>query len=112
MIDIRPFGPGYRRTDAPPQCTGLFVSVIVDAPTVFVAELHFEPDGERWEHAADHPILFIATEGEGRVRVGGDEARLCAGQAVMWPPRVPHKLWAETRPFTGIVVEYNMPEPV
>ncbi len=104
-LDIRPFGPGHRRPDAPPRVVGMYPAAIFHDDTLAVVELHFEPGGEIWEHDVPYPILFITIEGRGMVRVGGEDASVQAGQAVLWPAGVLHKAWAEDAPFTAIAVE-------
>ncbi len=110
MLTIRHFGPGYRRNDPPPQCKDMYPTLIYHNHAIHVVELHFEPGGEMWEHEADHPILFMVIIGTGKVRVGGEEAEIHAGQAVHWPANTPHKAWAEANSFTAIVVEYDSPD--
>jgi len=105
MLDIRRFGPGQRRPAAPPRVIGMYPATIFHDDTLAVVELHFEPGGEIWEHDAPYPILFIVIEGRGMVRAGGEEARVEAGQAVLWPAGVLHKAWAEGEPLTAIAVE-------
>jgi len=105
MLDIRHFGPGHRRPDAPPRIIGMHPATIFHDDTLAVIELHFEPKGEIWEHDAPYPILFVVIEGRGMVRVGGEETHMEAGQAVVWPANVLHKAWAEDAPFTAIAVE-------
>lgn len=108
MPNISQFGPGYRRSDPPPNCTAMYPALIHHDEAVHVVELHFEPGGEIYEHSADHPILFIVIDGKGRIRVDGEEATIQAGQAVLWPADRLHKAWAEDVPFTAIAVEYNL----
>ncbi len=105
MLDIHHFGPGHRRPDAPPCVVGMYPATIFHDDTLAVIELHFEPGGEIWEHDAPYPILFVVIEGRGMVRVGGEDAPVQAGQAVLWPADVLHKAWAVDAPFTAIVVE-------
>lgn len=107
MLDIRHFGPGYRRHDPPPNCTAMYPSLIYHDKIIHVVELHFEPGGEMWEHEADHPTLFMVIDGKGWVRVDGKEAELQAGQAVLWPANKMHKAWAKDVSFTAIALEYD-----
>jgi gentisate 1,2-dioxygenase len=44
-------------------------------------------------------------EGGGWVVVDGERARVAAGEAVLWPPDVPHGAWADHSPMRAIVVE-------
>lgn len=110
MLDIRHFGPGHRRSDPPPHCTGMYPAIILHEKNIAVVELHFEPGGEMWEHEADHPILFVVIEGKGFVRVAGEEAEIEAGQAILMPPNKLHKAWAGDASFTAIAIEYGLVE--
>jgi hypothetical protein len=40
------------------------------------------------------------------VRVGDEQARVAAGEAVVWPPDVVHSAWTEHTPMRAIVVEF------
>jgi quercetin dioxygenase-like cupin family protein len=107
MLDIRHFGPGYRRNDPPANCKAMYPVLIYHDNAIHVVELHFEPGGEMWEHNADHPILFIVINGKGRVRIDGQEAEMQAGEVVLWPTGKMHKAWAEDVPFTALAIEYE-----
>jgi mannose-6-phosphate isomerase-like protein (cupin superfamily) len=59
-----------------------------------LAEASLEPGGETAEHY--HPRaeeLYYFVNGEGRMRLGGDEAAVATGDCVVIPPGTAHKLW-------------------
>jgi mannose-6-phosphate isomerase-like protein (cupin superfamily) len=59
-----------------------------------LAEASLELGGETAEHyhpRAEELYYFVA--GEGRMRLGGEEAPVTAGDCVVIPPGTPHKLW-------------------
>jgi mannose-6-phosphate isomerase-like protein (cupin superfamily) len=59
-----------------------------------VAEAIVPPDAETVEHyhrTTEEVYLFIS--GEGRMRLGDEEAEVRAGDTVVIPPGVRHKLW-------------------
>jgi mannose-6-phosphate isomerase-like protein (cupin superfamily) len=59
-----------------------------------LAEASVGPGGETAEHyhpASEELYYFVA--GEGRMRLGGDEAPVASGDCVVIPPGTPHKLW-------------------
>jgi mannose-6-phosphate isomerase-like protein (cupin superfamily) len=59
-----------------------------------LAEATLPPGGETAEHY--HPEaeeLYYFTSGSGRLRLGEDEADVCAGDCVVIPPGTPHKLF-------------------
>jgi quercetin dioxygenase-like cupin family protein len=69
--------------------------------------MYFEPHAHLDEHSAPHPILFLAMEGSGTVRLGGPqgEARLVtAGDAVLWPADIDHTVWTEDQELSAIVI--------
>jgi mannose-6-phosphate isomerase-like protein (cupin superfamily) len=39
--------------------------------------------------------IYLFTEGSGRMRLGGEERSVRAGDCVVIPPGTPHKLWAD-----------------
>ena len=39
--------------------------------------------------------IYLFTEGSGRMRLGVEERQVRAGDCVVIPPTVPHKLWAD-----------------
>jgi mannose-6-phosphate isomerase-like protein (cupin superfamily) len=59
-----------------------------------LAEATVQPGGETAEHY--HPQteeLYYFVAGEGRMRLGEDEADVGVGDCVVIPPGTPHKLW-------------------
>ena len=59
-----------------------------------VAEATVAPGGETVEHYhRTTEEVYLFTHGRGRMRLGDDEADVSAGDAVVIPPGVPHKLW-------------------
>ena len=59
-----------------------------------LAEATLEPGGETAEH--HHPRaeeLYYFVAGQGRMRLGGREADVGAGDCVVIPPGTNHKLW-------------------
>ena len=59
-----------------------------------LAEATVQPGGETAEHyhpQAEELYYFVA--GEGRMRLGEDEAAVGPGDCVVIPPGTPHKLW-------------------
>jgi mannose-6-phosphate isomerase-like protein (cupin superfamily) len=61
-----------------------------------LAEAVVPPGGStiaHYHHQAEEIYLFTA--GRGRMRLGEEERAVQAGDCVVIPPGVPHKLWAE-----------------
>jgi mannose-6-phosphate isomerase-like protein (cupin superfamily) len=59
-----------------------------------LAEATLPPGGETFDHFHDFEEVYYFTAGRGRLRLGGEQAAVEAGNCVAIPPGVPHKLWA------------------
>lgn len=80
--------------------------ILLNRPLLVVA-MYLEPHGFMDEHAAPEPILFLIMHGKGCVRIGGPtgEAQgVTAGDAVLWPARLDHKVWTEDEPLEAILI--------
>jgi mannose-6-phosphate isomerase-like protein (cupin superfamily) len=65
-----------------------------------LAEATVTAGGETVEHfhrASEEIYAFVS--GRGRMRLGDEEAEVSAGDVVVIPPGVRHKLWAESEPL-------------
>jgi mannose-6-phosphate isomerase-like protein (cupin superfamily) len=61
-----------------------------------VAEATVPPGGETAEHYhRTTEEVYLFTSGQGRMRLGDEEAEVRAGDTVVIPPGVRHKLWNE-----------------
>lgn len=83
--------------------------ILLDAE-LQVEVMYFEPHASIEEHAADHPVLFLAISGRGTVRIGGPagETRpIQANEAVLWPAFIDHTVWTDDEPLCAIVI--NVP---
>ena len=49
--------------------------------------------------------MVACIEGEGFTSVGGETSELRAGQLVIWPKDVPHRLWTEGSTMLTLMVE-------
>ena len=108
-MDIRRFGVGHRRPDGPPGTRGVEGQPIhVDARGL-IAEMALRPHAVVPPHTNPNLTYFVVVEGGGFVRVGGETARISAGEAVVWPPDVIHAAWTELTPMRAIVVEFAVP---
>ncbi len=104
-IEIRRFGVGHRRPDGPPGTAGIEAQVIESRASGLVAELAFGRQARITPHANPRTTLFIVIEGGGWVGVGDERTHVFAGEAVVWPPDVPHAAWTDGFPMRAIVVE-------
>ena len=71
-----------------------------------VAELALKPNASIAPHTNPSLAYFLVIEGGGFVRVGDEQARVAAGEAVVWPPNVVHSAWTELTPMRAIIVEF------
>ena len=84
---------------------GVEGKVLLRESGLFLALLRFAPASTIDEHPAPHPITVVCLEGEGLTSVGGETAPLHAGERVVWPAGVPHRLWTEASTMTTLMVE-------
>jgi quercetin dioxygenase-like cupin family protein len=104
-IEVRRFGVGNRRPQGPPGTSGVTGQVIHNDASGTIAELALARGGRIEPHANPNQTWFIVIEGGGWVLVGEERARVAAGDAVAWPPDVPHSAWTEYGEMRAIVVE-------
>jgi quercetin dioxygenase-like cupin family protein len=105
-IEIRRFGVGHRRPDGPPGTTGVTGQVIHSDARGIISELAFRPDGRIELHSNPNTTWFVVIEGGGWVIVDSERARVAAGEAVLWPPGLPHGAWADHGHMRAFVVEF------
>jgi quercetin dioxygenase-like cupin family protein len=109
LMEIRRFGAGFRRPEALPGTRGVEVGPIHAGERGHIAELALSPNGAIAPHSNPNLTYFLVIEGGGWVAVGGERARVSAGDAVLWPPDVDHAAWTEQTPMRAIVVEFEEP---
>lgn len=107
-MEIRRFGPGHRRAEGPPGTKGVSGAVILNDDRAVVSELAFGPYAMITPHANQaNTSLFIVISGGGFVQVGEERARVAHGEAVLWPPGVPHGAYTDGTEMRAIIVELN-----
>jgi quercetin dioxygenase-like cupin family protein len=97
--------PVERREEMAQRTNGL--PLLLNRSMAVVA-MYFEPHGVLDEHSADVPILFLVTRGRGFVRIGGSDGETCAvaaGDAVLWPVGLDHKVWTEDESLDAITID-------
>jgi quercetin dioxygenase-like cupin family protein len=104
-MEIRRFGPGHRRPEFPPATTGLTGQVIWHDERANISELAFSRRGVIPPHGNPNTALFIVVSGGGFVQVGDERIRINHGEAVVWPPNVPHGAYTDGAEMRVIVVE-------
>ena len=105
-MEIRRFGPGHRRAGGPPGTRGVSGQVILHDDRAIVSELAFGPYAMVTPHANQaNTALFIVIGGGGFVQVGDERARVNHGEAVLWPPGIPHGAYTDGTEMRAIIVE-------
>ncbi len=111
-LEVVRFGVGHRRPQGPPGTTGLSGTAIHADARGVIAELAFARGARIEPHSNPNATWFIVIEGGGYVSVGEDQARIAAGEAVLWPPDVDHSAWTDYAEMRAIVVEFAAPIPL
>ncbi|HEV8489629.1 MAG TPA: cupin domain-containing protein [Candidatus Limnocylindrales bacterium] len=109
-IEVVRFGVGHRRPDGPPGTIGVTGQVIHNDARGMISELAFARNGRIEPHTNPNTTWFIVIEGGGWVVVDGESLRVAAGEAVLWPPDVPHGAWADHGHMRAFVVELAGPD--
>ncbi len=109
-MEIRRFGVGNRRPEGPIGSVGVEGLLIHSDARGVVAELAFRKGGRIEPHDNPNTTWFIVIEGGGYVRVGEEERRVAAGEAVLWPAGVTHGVRAEHGPMRAFAVEFAGPD--
>jgi quercetin dioxygenase-like cupin family protein len=110
-IEVVRFGAGRRRPHGPPGTTGLTGLPIHSDERGVIAELALSRGARIEAHSNPNTTWFIVIEGGGWVGVGDETARVAAGDAVLWPPDVPHEAWTEHGEMRAFVVEFAAAGP-
>ena len=72
---------------------------------IVIAQLRFVPDATIDEHSAPIEIDVLCLDGEGFVSVDGKASPLHAGERVVWPANVNHRLWTGPSSMETLMVE-------
>ena len=72
-----------------------------------ISELAFARGGAIEPHSNPNATWFVVIEGGGFVRVGDEQSRVAAGEAVLWPPAIPHAAWTDLGHMRAIVIEFG-----
>jgi quercetin dioxygenase-like cupin family protein len=105
-LEITRFGVGHRRPEGPAGSRNVQGQVISSNARGVISELAFGRGGVVEPHANPNPAWFVVIEGGGFVRVGDEQSRVAAGEAVFWPPEILHGAWTDQVQMRAIVVEF------
>lgn len=84
---------------------GVTGRVLLKRAGVAIANLRFASNASIDEHSAPIEIDVICISGAGFVSVGNDVFPLRAGERVVWPAGVNHRLWTEGAEMETVMVE-------
>jgi quercetin dioxygenase-like cupin family protein len=105
-MDIKRFGPGFRRPDGPPGTQGVTGQVIYRDDRAVVTEMAFQRFAIVTPHSNQtNTALFIVISGSGFVQVGEERARINHGEAVVWPPDEVHGAYTDGTEMRVLIVE-------
>jgi quercetin dioxygenase-like cupin family protein len=105
-VEIVRFGVGHRRPNGPPGTVGVAGQTIHGDERGVISELAFARGASIESHSNPNLSWFVVVEGGGWVRVGEEQGRVAAGEAVLWPPDVVHAAWTDHGPMRAFVVEF------
>jgi quercetin dioxygenase-like cupin family protein len=109
-MEILRFGPGHRRLGGPPGTQNVEGAVIMSDERAIVSELAFGRYAMVVPHEnPDNTALFVVISGAGWVQVGDERARINHGEAVVWPPAIPHGAYTDGTEMRAIIVELTGP---
>jgi quercetin dioxygenase-like cupin family protein len=109
-MEILRFGPGHRRLGGPPGTQNVEGTVIMADDRAVVSELAFGRYAMIVPHEnPENTALFVVISGAGWVQVGDDRSRINHGEAVVWPPAIPHGAYTDGTEMRAIVVELTGP---
>ncbi len=79
--------------------------MLVNEPGFFLSLLRFAPGGTIHEHPGPNETYVSCIEGEGWTSVADERSPLRAGEFVVWPKDVRHRLWTEGTTMTTLMYE-------
>ena len=84
---------------------GVTGRVLLHRAAIVIANLKFTPNATIDEHAAPFDVDVICLDGEGFVSVGDKSWGFRAGERVVWPAGVNHRLWTQDVAMETLMVE-------
>jgi quercetin dioxygenase-like cupin family protein len=84
---------------------GVTGRVMLRRAGIAIANLRFLPNATIDEHSAPFDIDVICIAGEGFASVGDQTSIFQAGQRLVWPAGVNHRLWTEASEMETLMIE-------
>jgi quercetin dioxygenase-like cupin family protein len=79
--------------------------VFLNRKDIVVANLRFSPGATIDEHAAPIEIDVLCIDGRGFVSIDGKSSPFHAGERVVWPAGIKHRLWTEDSAMETLMIE-------
>lgn len=84
---------------------GVTGRVMLNRAGIAVASLSFAPGATIDEHSAPFEIDVVCVAGQGFVSVGDESSPFRAGERVVWPASIDHRLWTTGDAMETLMVE-------
>jgi quercetin dioxygenase-like cupin family protein len=84
---------------------GVTGRVLLNRSGIVIAHLRFAAGASIDEHAAPIEIDVLCLDGQGFVSIDGQSSPFRAGERVVWPAGVRHRLWTENDAMETLMVE-------
>jgi len=88
-----------------PGCEGVTARVLLRRGGILVANLRFAEHATIDEHAAGWDVDVVCVAGSGFTSIDGEVHAIRAGQTVLWPRDLAHRLWTEATEMETLMVE-------
>ncbi len=93
---------------ARPGCTGIRAAGIAHSDTHDATALYFDSAATSDEHAVPYEHWFAVIRGAGFVSVGDEPCALTAGEAVLLPAGVFHRMWTEDETMDALALAFQL----
>jgi quercetin dioxygenase-like cupin family protein len=88
-----------------PGAAGVAARVMLNRAGIVIAGLRLAPGATIDEHCAPFDIDVVCLDGQGFVSIGGESSPFSAGERVVWPAGINHRLWTAGCAMETLMVE-------
>ena len=93
---------------ARPGCTGLVAAPVARSETWDATALYFASSASSDDHAVPYDHWLAVTRGQGRVSIGDVSQTVRAGDAILLPAGMFHRLWTEGEEMDAIALAFQL----